>query len=146
MKTILFVGGTGAQGSAVVKVLAATGQYRLRLFTRNVNSLECKALTTLPNVEAVTNSATEGYDLPAFEAAARGCYGLFLNTDGFAIGEIAETYWGIRLYESAVKCRVGHVVYSGLDDAYRDSGYDPSKYVLHFQGKSRVQGTTSRAT
>lgn len=53
---------------------------------------------------------------------------------------MAETYWGIRLYESAVKSRVGHVIYSGLDDAYRDSGYNPHMYAMHFQGKARVQG------
>lgn len=140
MKTILFVGGTGAQGAAVVRALAATGQYKIRIFTRDLNSNQSRELTSLPNVEAVANPASHGYDLAAFEAAARDSYGVFLNTDSFTIGEVAETYWGIRLYESAVKSHVKHVIWSGLDDAYRESGYDSTKYAIHYQGKSRVQG------
>ncbi|KAF2160639.1 hypothetical protein M409DRAFT_37678 [Zasmidium cellare ATCC 36951] len=144
-KKILVVGGTGAQGAAVVRVLASTGDFGIILFTRSTDSSQCQELLKLPNVEAAINPAPQGYDLGAFEAAARRSYGVFLNTDGFALGEEAETYWGIRLYETAVKARVQQVVYSGLDDHFRNSGYDPKSYVGHFQGKSRVQGESSLA-
>lgn len=73
MKTILVVGGTGAQGSAVVQALSATGKYHIRLFTRDQQSSQCQALTSLANVEAVDNPLAQGYDLGAFEAAAKGC-------------------------------------------------------------------------
>ncbi len=46
---------------------------------------------------------------------------------------------GIRLFELSRKANVQHVIYSGLDYASRDSGFDPSLYVGHYEGKARVQ-------
>ncbi|KAK9316059.1 hypothetical protein V1522DRAFT_428411 [Lipomyces starkeyi] len=43
-KTILVIGGTGAQGSAVVKALAHDGEYKVRVMTRSTESNEAKAL------------------------------------------------------------------------------------------------------
>lgn len=143
MKTILFVGGTGAQGAAIIRILVSTGQYRILLFTRDVKSKHSTDLIATGHVEAIENNAEHGYDLAAFELAASRSDGVYINTDGFALGEQAETYWGIRLYESAVKCGTKHILYSGLDNSWRSSKYDPSLYVGHYQGKARVQGKSS---
>ena len=143
MRIILFVGGTGAQGAAIIRVLVSTGQYRILLFTRDLESKHSADLIVTGHVEGIENKADHGYDLAAFELAASRSDGVYINTDGFALGEQAETYWGIRLFESAVKCGVKHILYSGLDNSWRDSNYDPSLYVGHYQGKARVQGVSS---
>lgn len=140
MKTILFVGGTGAQGAAIINSLVSSGDYHILLLTRDTNSRQCVELVETGHVTAIENKSEQPYDLAAFEDAAKKSDGVFINTDGFGLGEQAETYWGIRLYESTLKCKVKHVVYSGLDNSWRDSMYDPSFYVGHYQGKARVQG------
>jgi uncharacterized protein YbjT (DUF2867 family) len=145
MKSILVIGGTGAQGGAVVRHLASTGHYHMVVLTRDTESSHSKDLISHGNIELVTNRVKFGYDLDAFEANAAKCEGVLINTDGFALGEQAETYWGMRLFEAAVKAGVKHIVYSGLDNAWRDSGYDPSLYVGHYQGKARVIGKLLRA-
>ena len=142
MKTIVVVGGTGAQGGAVVRFLASTGKYRILLVTRDPESQHSQDLISLGDIEGVKSDVGFGYDLAAFENAAKDADGVFINTDGFALGEQAETYWGIRLFETAVKAGVKHIVYSGLDNAWRDSGYQSNFYVGHYQGKARVQGTS----
>ncbi|KAK4574439.1 hypothetical protein LTR86_001280 [Recurvomyces mirabilis] len=139
MKTILVVGGTGAQGGAVVRHLCSTGRYRILLFTRDLQSKHSTDLIKLGNVEGVRNGADHGYDVGAYEQALHQVDGVFINTDGFALGEQAETYWGIRLFEVAVKAGVPHIVYSGLENSWRESSYDPALYVGHYQGKARVQ-------
>ncbi|TLD09747.1 gb [Venturia nashicola] len=125
MKTILFVGGTGAQGAAIIRILVSTGQYRILLFTRDVKSKHSTDLIATGHVEGIENKAEHGYDLAAFELAVSRSDGVYINTDGFALGEQAETYWGIRLYESAVKCgrstycTVGWTTVGGAQDTIR---------------------------
>ncbi|KIX07230.1 uncharacterized protein Z518_01883 [Rhinocladiella mackenziei CBS 650.93] len=122
MKTIVVIGGTGAQGSAIVEHISATNEFKILTLTRNTTSKYAQELTSLPN-----------------EAAQRSDYA-FMNTDGFNLGEQAETYWGIRLFELSIKAGVKHFIYSGLDYNGRKAGYDPSLYVGHYEGKARVQG------
>ncbi|KAH6959567.1 hypothetical protein BKA56DRAFT_737351 [Ilyonectria sp. MPI-CAGE-AT-0026] len=121
LKTGLIVG-SGRQSVALVNLLSST-----------------KQLAALANVEIVFNSAGHGYDLDAFLAAASRSDFVFVNTDGFQLGEQAETYWGIRLFELSRKAYVEHFIYSGLDYASRNSGFDPSLYIGHYEGKARVQ-------
>lgn len=49
-----------------------------------------------------------------------------------------ESYWGIRIFELAVQAGVQHFLWSSLDNAYQDSGYDDSVRVVHYEGKTRV--------
>ena len=140
MKTILVTGATGAQGSAVVKAFSATGKYQILALTRSASSSQAIELAALPNVKLAISKAASGYDTDAFLSAASSSDYVFINTDGFALGEQAETYWGTRLFDLATKAGVKHVVYSGLDNSYRESGFDPKCYVGHYQGKARVQG------
>ena len=138
--TILIVGATGAQGSAVVEHLSSTDKYHILAMTRDTTSTRALALGKLPNVELVANAAEHGYDLDSFyEAAKRSDYA-FINTDGFMLGEAAETYWGVRLFETAARAQIKHLIFSGLEpDLGKETNYDPQYYVGHFEGKARVQ-------
>jgi nucleoside-diphosphate-sugar epimerase len=144
MKTVVVIGGTGAQGSAIVRHLSATDKFKVLALTRSLTSAAARDLAGLPHVELVEMRAVVGYDLDAFSDAARRADHAFVNTDGFALGEQAETYWGVRLFETAVRAGVQHFVYSGLDYNGKKAGYDPDLYVGHYEGKARVQGRQTR--
>ena len=51
---------------------------------------------------------------------------VWVNTNAFAMGEQAETYWGIHIFELSIRAGVKHLVYSGLGSAYKLGGYDPN--------------------
>ncbi|KAH7378930.1 hypothetical protein BKA64DRAFT_765865 [Cadophora sp. MPI-SDFR-AT-0126] len=131
--------GTGRQSDAVINLLSSTNSYHLLVFTRNTQSKQAVKLQALPNVELVANKAETGFDTAAFLAAASQSDFVFVNTDGFALGEQAEIYWGIRLFELASKANVKHLIYSGLDYIGKESSFDPKLYVGHYEGKARVQ-------
>ncbi|KAH0837609.1 hypothetical protein AYO21_10995 [Fonsecaea monophora] len=138
MKTIVFVGATGAQGGAIIKTLSSTNEYKILALTRSTTSPAAQAIAGLPNVELVQNNAGFGYDVDAFYQAAQRSDYAFINTDGFALGEQAETYWGIRLFELSARAGVKHLIWSGLDYNGKKTGYDPKFYVGHYEGKARV--------
>lgn len=144
MKTILIIGATGAQGSAIARHLSGTGRYNVLAFTRSVSSPQAAALAVLPNVKLVLSSSASGYDTDVFLSAASGADYVLVNTDGFALGEQAETYWGIRLFELSARAQVKHFIYSGLDSLGPKAGYDPELYCGHYQGKAKVQGMLPR--
>lgn len=55
-------------------------------------------------------------DLGSVRAALQGVYGVWVNTDGFTVGEQKETWAGIHIFEIAKEIgTVKHYVYSGLD-------------------------------
>ena len=55
-------------------------------------------------------------DFDAVRAALQGVYGAWVNTDGFTVGEQAEVYAGIRIFEIAKELgTVKHYVWSNLD-------------------------------
>ncbi|KAF9764954.1 hypothetical protein IL306_002701 [Fusarium sp. DS 682] len=139
MKSILIVGATGAQGGAILRHLSSTGQYNITAFTRSASSPKAIELAALPNVKLAISSAANGYDIKAFLSAAESSDYVLVNTDGFALGEQAEIYWGIRLFELSTRAGVKHFIYSGLDSVGPKSNYNPDLYVGHYQGKARVQ-------
>lgn len=134
MHSILVIGGTGAQGAEVVRYLSSTGQYAVRAQTRNVESAPAKELGALPNVTLVTG----GYDDVSLTAALEDMEYVFVNTDGFSIGQQAETYWGIRIFELARRAGANHLVYSGLDYVGPKTNFDPKYEVGHYLGKAYV--------
>ncbi|KAF4335868.1 hypothetical protein FBEOM_10293 [Fusarium beomiforme] len=139
MKSVLIIGATGAQGSAILRHLSSTGQYNITAFTRSATSPKAVELAALPNVKIAVSSAANGYDTKAFLSAAENSDYVLVNTDGFALGEQAETYWGIRLFELSARAGVKHFIYSGLDSLGPKSNYDPDLYCGHYQGKARIQ-------
>ena len=135
-KLILVIGGTGAQGSAVVRFLSSTGQYEVKCLTRDPTSSEARDLEKCPRVTLIAG----GYEETVLAEALKSVDYVWVNTNGFAMGEQAETYWGIRIFELSIRAGVKHLVYSALDSAYKLGGYDPKFRVGHFEGKARVSG------
>lgn len=79
-----------------------------------------------------------GYDDVSLTAALAEQDYVFVNTDGFAIGQQAETYWGIRIFELARRAGIKHLVYSGLDYLGPKTSNNPRYEVGHYLGKAYV--------
>ncbi|KAJ6619706.1 NAD(P)-binding protein [Mycena sp. CBHHK59/15] len=140
-KTILVIGGTGAQGIAVVGALLAStysgapSPFRVRVLTRNPSSRRAKELAGR-GVECVQGSFD---DLTSVTAAFEGIYGAWVNTDSFTVGEQKEIYLGIKIFEIAKRARsVRHYIWSSLDYANKKGNYDLSYQVDHFNAKATV--------
>ena len=79
-KLILVIGGTGAQGQAVVKALleptsdGMPSPYAVRILTRNPDHPKVKAEFNHPNIELVQGSFT---DLAKVERALEGVWGAY---------------------------------------------------------------------
>ncbi|CAI7662903.1 unnamed protein product [Penicillium pancosmium] len=82
-KLILVIGGTGAQGSSVVKALSESGRYSVRILIRDSSSIHATELAALPNVTLFQGSQDNQKDL---HAAFTGVYGAYVNLNGFSIG------------------------------------------------------------
>jgi hypothetical protein len=153
-QTVLAIGGTGAQGVPVVKgrspsspsqylqtstnspvALSEVFKYNIHVLTRTATSPAAKKLATLPSVTIVEGDA---YNEETLHSAFKGIDLAFVNTNGFAIGEKAEVYWGIRIFEIAREHHVKHFVWASLDSAYKISGYQPRFRAGHFDGKNKV--------
>jgi NAD(P)-dependent dehydrogenase (short-subunit alcohol dehydrogenase family) len=132
----LVIGGTGAQGAAVVRALALSGKYTVKVLTRDVSSSHAQELRA-PTVSLIEGDCFNEADLSrAFE----GIESCFVNTNGFAVGEKSEIYWGIRIYEIAVFAGVRHFVYGGLDYCSRKAGFNPKYRCHHYDAKGKVGG------
>lgn len=137
-QTVLFIGGTGAQGSAVVRALATDPKYKLNILTRNTSSPEAQALSLLSNaVSLIQGDCFDETTLYKEFAAADSC---FVNIQGFATGEKAEVYWGIRMYEIALWAGVKHFVWGGIDYCSKKAGFNPKYRCHHYDAKGKVQG------
>ncbi|KAL6815168.1 hypothetical protein J3E69DRAFT_358990 [Trichoderma sp. SZMC 28015] len=134
-KVVLVLGGAGAQNSAVVRELAKSGSFLIRVMSRNIQSEECAALSALSFVELLEGNC---YDEAVLASAFQGVHACFVNTNGFAIGEKAELYWGIRIYEIAYWSGVAHFVYSSLPYVSKRSGYNPAYRVPFVDAKGKV--------
>jgi len=134
-KLVLAIGGTGAQGVPVVKALASGSKYTVRVVTRNANSPDAKEIASIPGVTIFEGNS---YDEPTLRKAFVGVDYVFANTNGFAIGEKSEIYWGIRLYELAREFGIKHFLYAGLEYASRLGNFDPKYRTGHLDGKGKV--------
>ncbi|KAM0411408.1 hypothetical protein ACHAPD_009619 [Fusarium lateritium] len=132
---IFVIGATGAQGLPVCRGLTKDGAYTLRVLTRDNKSERAKQLAGLGDVEFV-----EGYfaNEENLRKGYAGCYGAFVNIDGFNTGEKIEIFWIIRAYESAIECGIKFFVFGNLDYAYKKGGYDPKFRAGHYDGKGRL--------
>ena len=147
--TLLIIGGTGAQGTLnsdpgltsgipIAKSLASKGNYNLRIQTRDPNHERSRELGSLPNTTLVQGRADNEADL---RRAFAGVTAAFVNTNGFAIGEKAELYWGIRIFEIAKEEKtMRHYVWSNLDYALKLGGYDEKYKTGHYDGKGSTAG------
>jgi hypothetical protein len=136
--TVLFIGGTGAQGSAVVKALLTDPKFHLKLLTRDTTSPEATELASMSSqVSLIQGDCFDERTLFKQLGSVDSC---FVNTQGFAIGEKAEVYWGIRMYEIALWAGVKHFVWGGIDYCGKKAGFDPKYHCGHYDGKGKVQG------
>lgn len=133
---VLIIGGAGAQNSTVAKVLSDAGTYTIHLLTRSIES-HSKDLGPLPNVKLIEGDC---YDEDTLVSAFKGVNLCFVNTNGFAIGEKNEIYWGIRMYEIARWAGVEHFIYSGLPYVSKNGDFDPKSRVPFVDGKAKVTG------
>ena len=117
------------------KAMVADGKYTARVITRDSTSKESQELAKLHGVTIVEGNA---YYEPDLRKNFEGVDYVFANTNGFAIGEKAEVYWGIRLYELAREFKVKHFLYAGLEYASRLGGFDPKYRTGHLDGKGKV--------
>lgn len=115
--------------------MSSDQKYAVRVITRNASSKEAQELADVPGVSVIEGDA---YDEPTLRKAFQGVDYVFANTNGFAIGEMAEIYWGIRLYELAREFKVQHFIYAGLEYASRLGGFDPKYRTGHLDGKGKV--------
>ena len=116
--------------------LGLVGKYTVRILTRSATSTSVgKQVAALPNVEIVLGNT---YDEDTLRKAFQGVDYAFVNTNSFVLGISAETYWGIRIFEIAIESGVQHFIWSTLEYALRESGYNEDFRVVHYEGKSRV--------
>ncbi|KAF7340370.1 NmrA-like family domain-containing protein 1 [Mycena venus] len=140
-KLILVIGATGAQGQAVIDALLApdaSGQassYTIRALTRDPSNPLAQKLAQR-GVECVKGSFM---DFASVAHALEGCYGAWVNTDGFTVGEMEEIYAGMRIYEVAKRVpSLRHYVWSNVRYVLKNANYNPDYAVDHMNAKGRV--------
>jgi NmrA-like family len=103
--------------------------------TRSPTSPSVLELSALPNVEVIQG---DGYNETSLQSAFKDVDIAFVNLNGFAIGEKAEIYWGIRIFEIASEHHVKHFIWSAIPSAYKASGYQARFRTGHIDGKAKV--------
>lgn len=133
---VFVIGGTGAQGIPVIRGLVCDGKYAVKSLTRDTTSRRAKQLLAMsPRVELLQGTFTSEEDL---RKGLQGCDGLYLNIDGFTVGEKVEMFWTMRIYELAVQVGLKHFVFGNLDYGLRKGGYDDRYRTGHYDGKGRM--------
>jgi uncharacterized protein YbjT (DUF2867 family) len=126
--SVLVTGATGQQGGALARVLLDKG-HRVRAFVRRPDSPEAKELERLGARLAEGNLEEPS----TIEDAAQGMDAVFVVATPFAAGMEAETRHGIAAAEAAKAANVGHLVYSSVANADKDTG------IPHFDSKRKVE-------
>ena len=127
-RSVLVSGATGQQGGALARVLLEKG-HGVRAFVRRPESPEAKELERL-GVELAVGDFEEPSTI---EDAARGMDAVFVVATPFEAGTEAETRHGIAAANAAKAAGVGHLVYSSVADADKDTG------IPHFDSKREVE-------
>ncbi|EJU04873.1 NADP-binding protein [Dacryopinax primogenitus] len=132
---IVVIGGTGAQGVPAVQALSESGRFEVVVLTRNKSSESAQSLASLPHVSLFEGTYLKESDVWAL---FKDAYGAFVNTDGFVIGEKAEIFWGMRIFEIAVAQGVKHYVWGNLYYLTKLGHYYPKYRSGHMDAKARV--------
>jgi uncharacterized protein YbjT (DUF2867 family) len=126
--SVLVSGATGQQGGALARVLLDKG-HRVRAFVRRPDSPEAKELTRL-GAELAEGNLEEPSTIMD---AAGGMDAVFVVATPFEAGTEAETRHGIAAADAAKAAGVGHLVYSSVANADKDTG------IPHFDSKREVE-------
>jgi uncharacterized protein YbjT (DUF2867 family) len=139
-RTIAVVGGTGAQGGGVVDALLASGEYAVRVASRNPASASAAALQQR-GVQVVKGDLLEPSSL---RAVFEGADGAFMVTNFWDPAQMQnETEIGNAAVKEARAAGVQHLVWSTLPDAEKLTG---GRIKLpHFTGKAHVDATVQAA-
>jgi uncharacterized protein YbjT (DUF2867 family) len=127
-RSVLVTGATGQQGGAVAHALLSRGH-------------RVKALTRKPDGDAARRLASAGADVVAGDLgdaasilkAANDVGTMFLMGNSYEAGVEEETRQGILAAEAAKAAGVGHLIYSSVADADKNTG------VPHFESKYLVE-------
>ncbi|KAI0101368.1 hypothetical protein GGR51DRAFT_563545 [Nemania sp. FL0031] len=147
-RLVAIIGGTGAQGVPVVRELLQSGEYSVRVLTRDTNSARFKELQSYGPIESVVGTFASEESL---RAVFRGAWGAFVNIDGFNSGEKTEIFWTIRVsilrplslygeaaWELAIEEGVQFYVHGNIDYGYKKSGFRPEFHCGHYDAKGRM--------
>ncbi|KAH8892649.1 NAD(P)-binding protein [Thozetella sp. PMI_491] len=132
---IALIGGVGAQGKVVAKILAEGNKYEIRILTRSASHPAALDLAALPGVAIIEGSC---YNESTLFKTFEGADFVYVNTNGGAIGPRNETYWGIRMFEIARSSGVLHFQWASLPYASKLGNYDPKFQCGHMDGKARA--------
>jgi uncharacterized protein YbjT (DUF2867 family) len=139
-ETIAVIGGTGAQGGGVVDALLASGQYAVRVPSRNPSGASAEALKKR-GVEVVKGDLL---DPSTLRAAFDGAHGAFLVTNFWDPTQMKnETAIGSAAVKEARAAGVQHFIWSTLPDAEKLTG--GRLKLRHFTGKARVDAAVEAA-
>ena len=139
-QVIAVVGGTGAQGGGVVDALLATGNFTVRVASRNPDSDSAKALAR----RGATVVKADLLDAASLRPFFEGAYGAFLVTNFWDPAQMQnETDVGATAVKAARAAGVQHFVWSTLPNSEELSG--GALKVVHFTGKARVDAVVAAA-
>jgi uncharacterized protein YbjT (DUF2867 family) len=139
-QTITVVGGTGAQGGGVVDALLASGQYAVRVASRDPAGASAEALKN----RGVQVVKADLLDPSSLRAAFEGAHGAFLVTNFWDPAQMQkETEIAIAGVKEARAAGVEHLIWSTLPDAEKLTG--GRLKLRHFTGKARVDAAVEAA-
>jgi uncharacterized protein YbjT (DUF2867 family) len=124
---ILVTGATGRQGGAVVRHLLGRGATVCAL-TRNPHGAPARQLAA----GGAGLAQGDMDDQASLERAMRGAWGVYSVQD-FTVGAAREIQQGSNVAEAAHRCGIGHLVYSSVGGAERNSG------IGHWKSKWAIE-------
>ncbi|KAJ7082823.1 hypothetical protein C8R43DRAFT_1175245 [Mycena crocata] len=113
----------------------------------NASPYAVRALTRDPTSKPALNLIARGVecvkgsfeDFALVAKALEGSYGVWVNTDGFTVGDMREIYAGMRIFELASRTpSLRHYVWSSLPGASKITGYNLQYKAEHMDAKGRV--------
>ncbi|WP_432570728.1 NmrA/HSCARG family protein [Kineococcus sp. SYSU DK005] len=132
--SVLVLGATGGQGSAVTDELLAAGR-SVRAMLRDPRSRRA----TLLAARGVQTVAGDLRDVDALASAMRGVESVFALTTPFESGPAAEIEQGTAIVAAAQRAGVPHLVFSSVASATAGTG------VPHFETKAVIEAALGQS-
>lgn len=132
-QSVLVTGATGQQGGAVARALLSRG-HRVKALTRKPDSDGARQLASA-GVEIVAGDLG---DSASVVGAASDVDTMFLMGNSYEAGMAEETRQGIVAADAAKAAGVGHLIYSSVADADKNTG------IPHFESKYLVEQHVER--
>jgi uncharacterized protein YbjT (DUF2867 family) len=127
-RSVLVAGATGQQGGAVARALLSRGHV-VRALTRKPEDVAARRLVSA-GAEVVLGDLG---DAGSVMKAAEGVDTMFLMGNSYEAGYEAEASQGIIAADAAEAAGVGHLIYSSVADADKQTG------IPHFDSKYLVE-------